>query len=100
MESVQTMHWIDWSVVAVVTAFFVVLAYSTKKYTQSTSDFLAANRLAGRYLVTMADGVAGLGAVSIIARFQMVYKAGFAPNWWDQLQAPIMLILMLTGWVA
>ena len=100
MESVQAMHWIDWSVVAVVTAFFVVLAYSTKKYTQSTSDFLAANRLAGRYLVTMADGVAGLGAGSIIARFQMVYKAGFAPNWWDQLQAPIMLILMLTGWVA
>lgn len=95
----ETMHWIDWMVVAIVTVFFVVLAYSTKKYTQSTSDFLAANRLAGRYLLTMADGVAGLGAVSIIARFQMVYKAGFAPNWWDQLQAPIMLLVMLTGWV-
>lgn len=96
----ETMHWIDWVVVAVVTLFFIVLAYSTKKYTQSTSDFLAANRLAGRYLLTMADGVAGLGAVSIIARFQMVYKAGFAPNWWDQLQAPVLLIIMLTGWVA
>jgi SSS family solute:Na+ symporter len=95
----ETMHWIDWMVVAIVTVFFVVLAYSTKKYTQSTSDFLVANRLAGRYLLTMADGVAGLGAVSIIARFQMVYKAGFAPNWWDQLQAPIMLLVMLTGWV-
>ena len=63
-----------------VMVFFIVLAYSTKKYTQSTSDFLTANRLAGRYLLCMADGVAGLGAVSIIARFQMVYEAGFAPT--------------------
>jgi SSS family solute:Na+ symporter len=100
MESIETMHWIDWVVVGAVMIFFIVLAYSTKKYTQSTSDFLAANRLAGRYLLTMADGVAGLGAVSIIARFQMVYKAGFAPNWWDQLHAPVMLLVMLTGWVA
>ena len=93
------MHWIDWAVVAVVAVFFIALAYSTKKYTQSTSDFLAANRLAGRYLLTLAEGVAGLGAVSIIARFQMVYKAGFAPNWWEQLQAPLLLMIMLTGWV-
>ena len=93
------MHWIDWAVIAVVAIFFVALAYSTKKYTQSTSDFLAANRLAGRYLLTLAEGVAGLGAVSIIARFQMVYKAGFAPNWWEQLQAPLLLVVMLTGWV-
>jgi len=94
------MHWIDWAVIFAVVAFFVVLAYSTKKYTQSTSDFLAANRLAGRYLLTLAEGVAGLGAVSIVARFQMVYKAGFAPNWWESLQAPLLLIMMLTGWVA
>ena len=95
----MTMHWLDWAVILAVAVFFVVLAYSTKKYTQSTSDFLAANRLAGRYLLTLSEGVAGLGAVSIVARFQMVYKAGFAPNWWEQLQAPVALILMLTGWV-
>ncbi len=47
MDTVQTMHWIDWCVVALVGTFFVAVAYSTRKYTQSTSDFLAANRLAG-----------------------------------------------------
>ena len=93
------MHWLDWAVIFSVIVFFTILATATRKYTQSTSDFLAANRLAGRYLLTLAEGVAGLGAVSIVARFQMVYKAGFAPNWWEQLQAPIALILMLTGWV-
>ena len=90
------LHWIDWAVVASVIVFFTVLATATRKYTQSTSDFLAANRLAGRYLLTLAEGIAGLGAVSVIARFQLVYKAGFAPNWWEQMQAPIALILMLT----
>jgi len=99
MSEVQTMHWIDWVVVGLMAVFFIGIARATKKYTQSTSDFLAANRLAGRYLLTLAEGVAGLGAVSIVARFQMVYKAGFAPNWWEQLQAPIALIMMLTGWV-
>ena len=93
------LHWIDWMVVALVIIFFTVLATATRKYTQSTSDFLAANRLAGRYLLTLAEGIAALGAVSVIARFQLVYKAGFAPNWWEQMQAPIALILMLTGWV-
>ncbi|MFC1526799.1 sodium:solute symporter [Candidatus Latescibacterota bacterium] len=93
------MHWIDWAVVAVVAVFFVGLAASTKKYTQSTADFLAANRLAGRYLLTLASEVAGLGAVSIVALFQMRYKVGWAANWWGELQTPLSLIMMLTGWV-
>jgi SSS family solute:Na+ symporter len=67
----MNMHWIDWTVVFSVIAFFTWLAYSTRKYAQSTSDFLAANRAAGRYLLTLAEGVAGLGAVSIIAAFQL-----------------------------
>ena len=29
MESIQTMHWIDWTVVVMVMVFFFVLAYST-----------------------------------------------------------------------
>ena len=49
------LHWIDWAVVASVIVFFTVLATATRKYTQSTSDFLAANRLAGRYLLTLAE---------------------------------------------
>ena len=67
----MNMHWLDWAVIFAVIIFFTVLATATRKYTQSTSDFLAANRLAGRYLLTLAEGVAGLGAVSIVAMFQM-----------------------------
>ena len=95
----MNMHWIDWAVIFGVVIFFTAVATATRKYAQSTSDFLAANRLAGRYLLTLAEGVAGLGAVSVVALFQMRYKVGFAADWWGQLAAPLGLIMMLTGWV-
>ena len=95
----MNMHWLDWTVIVIVIVFFTALATATRKYTQSTSDFLAANRLAGRYLLTLAEGVAGLGAVSIVAMFQMRYKVGFAANWWGELAMPLGLLMTLTGWV-
>ena len=55
-------HWIDWVVVVCVFMFFIILPNSTKKYNQSTADFLVANRCAGRYMLTLAEGMAGLGA--------------------------------------
>jgi len=93
------MVWVDWAVVSLVMVFFIGLAYTTKKYMQSTADFLAANRCAGRYLLTMAEGVAGLGAVSIVALWQMTYKTGFASGWWSAVGVPVSLIMLLTGWV-
>ena len=52
----MNMHWIDWSIIITFAAFIFVMAYSTKKYTRSVTDFLAANRCAGRYLLAVGDG--------------------------------------------
>ena len=60
----MNMHWLDWAVIFVVITFFTALATATRKYTQSTSDFLAANRLAGRYLLTL-DTVFGVKHFSV-----------------------------------
>lgn len=92
-------YWIDWAVVFAVAIFFIVMAYATKKYTQSTVDFLAANRCAGRYLLTMAEGMSTLGTISILAMWQMNYKIGFAAGWWGNLGIPVGMIVALTGWV-
>lgn len=93
------MHWLDWLIVFTVLAFVTTTAYGTKKYMQSVADFLSANRCAGKYLLGVADGIAGLGAISIVARFEMGYKAGFTSTWWDQMLLPIGLIVSATGWV-
>jgi SSS family solute:Na+ symporter len=95
----MAMQWIDWTIVAVVTAFVTFLAWGTKKYTKSVADFLSANRCAGKYLLGIADGISGLGAISIIAYFQEYYEAGFTGMWWGWMRVPLFLMITLSGWV-
>lgn len=92
-------HWIDWVVVYGFVIFFILLVYTTKKFTRSAADFLAANRCAGRYLLTLAEGVAGLGAVTIIAQWQLCYKSGLSSTWWNMLSIPVGMIMMMSGWI-
>ncbi len=70
-----------------------------KSYTRSVADFLAANRCAGRYLLTVADGVSGVGAITVIATFELHYSSGFVPEYWQLMLLPIGLIISLSGWV-
>jgi len=95
----MNLHWIDWLIVVSLLGFICVSAYMTKQYMRSVADFLSANRCAGKYLLGVADGIAGLGAISIVARFEMHYKAGFTAAWWDMMLLPIGVIVAATGWV-
>jgi len=95
----MNMHWVDWTVIICMTAFFTFMAWYSRRYTRSAADFLAASRAAGRYLLTMSEGMACMGAVSIVAVFQMTYKVGFAAGWWAQIGMPVGLMLMLAGWI-
>ncbi|HBG26012.1 MAG: hypothetical protein A2Y10_03920 [Planctomycetes bacterium GWF2_41_51] len=90
---------IDWIIVFAVAIFFIYLAYATKKHTQSTADFLAANRCARRYMLTMAEGMTTLGTITIVAMWQMNYKIGFAAGWWGNLGIPVGMLVAFTGWV-
>jgi len=95
----MNMHWLDWVIVILMLTFITVTAYSTKKYMQSVADFLSANRCAGKYLLGVADGIAGLGAISIVAKFELHYKAGFTGCWWEMMYLGIGVIVAATGWV-
>ena len=95
----MTLHWIDWTIIGTLLALLLGIAFLSKSLTRSVAYFLAGNRCAGRYLLTMADGMAGLGAISIAANFEQFYEAGFAAAWWGQILAPIGLVLALSGFV-
>ena len=95
----MNMHLIDWAIVFSVLAFTLFIAFETKKYTKSVADFLVANRCAGKYLLTMAEGVAGIGVITIIAHMEMYYQAGFAGTWWNWVMMPIYYTLALSGWI-
>ncbi len=93
------MHLIDWCIVLGLLAGITVAGIATRKCIQSIADFLAANRCAGRYLLCISQGTAGLGAISIVGFFEMYYKAGFTADWWMLMMTPLALIIALSGWV-
>ena len=86
-------------VLVLLIGFITAVALSTRKYMQSVADFLSASRCAGKYLLGVADGMSGLGAISIVAVFEMTYKAGFTASWWKLMLLPIGVIIASTGWV-
>jgi len=90
---------IDWIILGSVMSVVMALALFSGRLTKSVADFLAANRCAGRYLLTVADGAAGLGAITIMANFEKFYEAGFGGAWWGSMMAPLMMVLSLSGWV-
>jgi len=89
---------LDW---IIITSLFVglnIVGWYCKRYVNSVADFLVAGRNAGRYLGLTASGMAGLGAITILAFFQMYYLAGFAGGWWGIMGLPISIFIALTGW--
>jgi len=90
---------LDWSLVFGVIVFSLVVAFKNKKHTKSVADFLVANRTGGRYMLTMAEGIAGFGAISMVAAFQSGIKVGFGAGWWGQFLMPVAMIATMCGFV-
>ena len=95
----MNLSWLDWGIVVIVLAVMMSGVYISKKFMRSVADFLAAGRTAGRYLVSVGQWIAGLGAITIIANFEMNYIAGFTMSWWGMSMAIVVLILTVSGWV-
>lgn len=91
---------LDWSIMAVLLLVVGTVAVRTRSYTRGVSDYLSVNRCAGRYLLTLSEGIVLLGLVGIIANFEKFYNAGFAASWWgNNMIIPISLLIALSGWV-
>ena len=91
------MHWIDWVIVVVPLLVVLMIGLRAQKYVRDVSDFLAAGRVAGRYVLCVAVGAAGMGLISLVGNFEMYYKAGFAVGFWGGITAPLGMIILLTG---
>jgi SSS family solute:Na+ symporter len=49
---------LDWSIVAAVFVFIVAVVALSRSLMRSVSDFLAAGRTGGRYLISLSQGTA------------------------------------------
>jgi len=90
---------IDWFIVLLGIMVLLFTAWYTKRYTRSVSDFLAANRCGGRYLISIAAGMAGTGLVNVLAVNEWFYQSGLASNWWPSLMSVVTIVIVVSGWV-
>jgi SSS family solute:Na+ symporter len=90
---------LDWLIVAVTVGLMTYGVVFSKRFMKSVADFLAAGRTAGRYIVTVAMGMAMLGAISVVGEFEVFYKSGFCMKWWELSMAMAILIVTVSGWV-
>ncbi len=95
----MTLAPIDWCVIAVVLAAMAASVLMSRGQMRSVADFLAAGRGAGRYLVSVSEGAAGLGAISVVGFFEMYYASGFSMMWWGLSTNLVLLLISLSGWV-
>jgi SSS family solute:Na+ symporter len=89
---------LDWFVIIAILGMFFSIAYFASRLSKSVSDFLVAGRCAGRYMLTVAAGTEWIGAIHIVAMFQIYYKTGFTGLWWVMLTSPIMVYVAISGW--
>jgi len=91
--------WIDWAIVAAVFGFIIAVVIVSKPLMRSVSDFLAAGRTGGRYLISLSQGTASLGAITIVGMLEMNYIAGFNMRWWEMVMAVVVVGISVSGWV-
>jgi SSS family solute:Na+ symporter len=89
---------IAWSVVGGLLAGLIAMAVYSNRFTKNVSDFLVAGRAGGRYMMTMASGMVWIGAINVVAMFELYYNAGFNAMWWVMLTTPLSLYICITGW--
>jgi len=90
---------IDWIIIVALLATLLAAAIYSQRFTRNVADFLVANRCAGRYVLAVSGGVAGLGAITIIAFWENVYSAGLTNTWWSMADGFVLALMMISGWV-
>jgi SSS family solute:Na+ symporter len=90
---------LDWVILGAVYLAMLGGVLLLRPFMRSVADFLAAGRTAGRYLLSVSQGVAALGAITIVGYLEQNFVAGFSLTWWGFSQAIVILILTVSGFV-
>ncbi|EIP96559.1 Na+/panthothenate symporter [Opitutaceae bacterium TAV1] len=92
------MHWIDWLITIVPMIPILWMAIHCRKYVRGVADYLAAGRVAGRYVIAVGDLTAGLGVITLVALCEQKYQVGYAISFWDYMVIPVGIVMGLTGY--
>lgn len=90
---------LDWTIVIVSLGLMILSVEAGRRVMKSVADFLSAGRSAGRYVLCVASGAAGIGAITVVGNLEMNLIAGFSLTWWGMTTALVVLVITVSGWV-
>lgn len=90
-------HLMDWVIFIGLFALLTGMSFFLKRFAKGVAGFLVAGRNVGRYLGLESDSMAGLGAITILAMWQMNYNSGFVGQFWYLLTPLAATVVALTG---
>ena len=92
------MHTIDWLIMLLPFAGVLALAIHARKYARDVVDFLAAGRVAGRYVMCVGDVAAALSVITLVANCEANYRCGSAMGFWNMINLPLGMFISLAGY--
>lgn len=92
------MVWYGWLIVVIPLSLILWQAIRARKYIRGAADYLAAGRVAGRYVISVGDLESALGVITIVALVEREYQCGFAVGFWGKISIPLSIIISLTGY--
>lgn len=95
----MNLAFIDWCIVGLLLAVMIGFVFLSQTLVKSVTDFLATGRTGGRYIISMFQGTAALGAITVVGGMEQNFSAGFNARWWEMLTTIILVGMSVTGWV-
>ena len=92
------MSLLDWLIVVIPMCILLGVAFYSRKYARDVVDYLAAGRIAGRYVLAVGDMAGGLSVITLVAGCEICYQTGFSVGFWNAVLTPVWLFIALTGY--
>ena len=92
------MHWIDALIVLIPLTIVLWLALRSRRYARGVVDYLAAGRVGGRYVIGVGNLASALSVITLVAGAEQQFETGFGVGWWNNIAAPLGIVLGLTGY--
>lgn len=92
--------WIDYLVIGAPVLLVFAVSHYLQRYMRSVADFLAANRSAGRFLISTSMDAGGSNVMALLIAMEIFSNSGFSVGFWKSLGDIFFFVLGVLGLVS
>ena len=72
---------------------YIYMGFYSRRYIKGVTDYLAAGRVAGRYVLSVGSVATGLAVLTLIGFVEVNYRTGLAMTYWNSILLPLSVIM-------